>query len=71
MLVSDRFSTRHVEAPTKEALSLLSLQGKWEKGVVPCLKPSAGRTGLCLVNKIDQDQQNGEGEGEKSLGCEF
>ena len=32
VLVSDRFSTRHVEAPTKGASSLLSLKGKWEKG---------------------------------------
>lgn len=61
MLVSNRFSTRHVEAPTKEALSLLSLQGKLEKLVVPCLEPRAGWVGVRLVNKIDQYQQNGEG----------
>lgn len=38
---------------------------------MPCLEPSAGRMGLCPVDKADQYQQNGEGGGEKPLGCEL
>lgn len=65
MLVSNRFSTRHVGAPTKAALSVLSLKGNRRNELEQV------REGwVCLLSKIDQYQQSGEGAGEQWLGCE-
>lgn len=52
-------------APIKEALSVLSLKGNGRNELEQV------REGwVCLVSKIDQYQQSGEGVGEQSLGCE-
>lgn len=54
-----------MEAPIKEALSVLSLKGNRRNELEQV------REGwVCLVSKIDQYQENGEGVGEQSLGCE-
>lgn len=54
-----------MEAPIKEALSVLSLKGNRRNELEQV------REGwVCLVSKIDQYQQNGEGVGEQPLGCE-
>lgn len=54
-----------MEAPIKEALSVLSLKGNRRNELEQV------REGwVCLVSKTDEYQQNGEGVGKQSLDCE-